>query len=306
MPKIESFFWIKFPRQFEERNTIYLIWAATAYLGFSYFTSKPAAKEALMIFSGIWLAGFIQAICEYQKDNQWLGLKSEINNQEVVVFRGSGDARTVKVRDIVVGDVIQVTAGNRVPADCILTQEMNITVDQSIHTGETNYVPKSLSDPSGATDNHTLNPDPFLFADSKIISGQGRAIVCAVGRQTKLARSKKAGTFHMIEGKLTDLEKKLKMISTYIEDAAVIVLVACLVVQALFIICMALFGTDEKEGGLFSGSTLAHAVKACIVCIVLLIVIVPEGLALAVQMAMSLSIANLKDSKILVKNHESI
>jgi Ca2+-transporting ATPase len=121
MPKIESFWWVKFPRQFEDRNTIYLIWAATTYLGFSFFTRKGAAVEALMIFSGIWLAGFIQAICEYQKDNQWLSLKSEINNQEVVVYRGSGDARTVKVRDIVVGDVIQVTAGNRVPADCILT-----------------------------------------------------------------------------------------------------------------------------------------------------------------------------------------
>jgi P-type E1-E2 ATPase len=110
----------------------------------------------------------------------------------------------------------------------------------------------------------------------------------------------------MIEGKLTELESKLKKISTYIEDAALVVLVAVLIVQALFIICMALFGTDEKEGGLFSGSTLAHAVKACVVGIVLLIVIVPEGLALAVQMAMSLSITNLKDSKILVKNHEAI
>jgi magnesium-transporting ATPase (P-type) len=110
----------------------------------------------------------------------------------------------------------------------------------------------------------------------------------------------------MIEGKTTELESKLKKISTYIEDAALVVLVAVLIVQALFIICMALFGTDEKEGGLFSGSTLTHAVKACVIGIVLLIVIVPEGLALAVQMAMSLSITNLKDSKILVKNHEAI
>jgi P-type E1-E2 ATPase len=37
----------------------------------------------------------------------------------------------MKIKDVVVGDVIEVSAGNRVPADCVLFEEMNIKVDES-------------------------------------------------------------------------------------------------------------------------------------------------------------------------------
>ena len=53
-----------------------------------------------------------------------------MNNQEIIVIRGDGQKRTAKIKDIVVGDVIQVNAGDRVPADCILIDEMNIKVDE--------------------------------------------------------------------------------------------------------------------------------------------------------------------------------
>lgn len=313
MPQIESFWWVKLPRQYEDTNVIYLIWAASLYLGFSYFSSGSSAYvEALMIYGGIFFANFIQAICEYQKDSQWLSLKNEINNQEVTVYRGNGDPRNVLVKDVVVGDIIQVTAGNRVPADCILVEEMNITVDQSIITGPNDTsVSKSLSqktkteDDDGNVvigDNHVDNPDPFLFADSKVLTGTGRAIVCAVGLKTKISRSKKQGTFQLLEGKTTELETKLKKISNWVEDAALVILAVSFLTQVLFIVCMGLFG----EGGLVSNTTLLRLTKMAVVSIVLLIVIVPEGLNLAVQMALSLSISNLKESKILVKNHESI
>lgn len=303
MPQLESFWWVKLPRQYEDSNVIYLIWAASLYLGFSIFSNGNSAYvEALMIYFGIFFASFIQAICEYQKDAQWLSLKSEINNQEVTVFRGNGDPRSVKVRDVVVGDVIQVSAGNRVPADCILVQEMNMTVDQSmIMAKDQTNVSKSLSAVYEEGDNHESNPDPFLFADSKVLTGSGRAIVCAVGLKSKMSRSKKQGIFH-IEGKMTELEMKLQRISKYIEDAALIILAVSFLTQALFIICMGLFG----EGGLVSNTTLLRFTKMAVVSIVLLIVVVPEGLTLAVQMAMSLSISRLKQDKILVKNHESI
>jgi len=40
-------------------------------------------------------------------------------------------------------------------------------------------------------DNHEDHPDPFLFSDSKVMTGQGKAIVCCVGDQTLLARNRK-------------------------------------------------------------------------------------------------------------------
>ena len=52
----------------------------------------------------------------------------------VVVYRGQyGTKMSIKVRDLVVGDIIDIYQGDRVPADCILIEEMNVTVDQTLY-----------------------------------------------------------------------------------------------------------------------------------------------------------------------------
>jgi Ca2+-transporting ATPase len=52
----------------------------------------------------------------------------------VTVYRGAfGTVQSVPIRELVVGDIVDVNQGDRVPADCILIEEMNITVDQSMY-----------------------------------------------------------------------------------------------------------------------------------------------------------------------------
>lgn len=54
-----------------------------------------------------------------------------------------------------------------------------------------NYVEKELSvqRTDYGEDNHKLNPDPFLLTASKIMSGSGKAVVCSVGKNTRLSRN---------------------------------------------------------------------------------------------------------------------
>lgn len=106
----------------------------------------------------------------------------------------------------------------------------------------------------------------------------------------------------MIEGKETSLEVKLKKISNYIEQAAYGVIAIVVTIRVIFRFLMSSFG----EGNLFTTETLVYGAKIAIAAIVLLIVCIPEGLALAAQIAMALSIGQLKDDKILVKNHDAI
>jgi magnesium-transporting ATPase (P-type) len=81
----------------------------------------------------------------------------------------------------VVGDIILVEAGNRIPADCILIEGNDITVDEAYYNDKKEViVKKSLS----TKDNHRDNPDPFLLSKSLVMTGSGRAIVCAVGKHT--------------------------------------------------------------------------------------------------------------------------
>ena len=57
----------------------------------------------------------------------------------VTVFRGAyGTSISIKIRDLVVGDIVSIHQGDRVPSDCILIEEMNVTVDQSM------YYPKEV------------------------------------------------------------------------------------------------------------------------------------------------------------------
>jgi len=75
MPKIESFVGL-LARQFEDANVIVLIWAATAYLFVSLFSSnRTAFVESLTIYCGLLFAGLISALCDWIKERQNLALK---------------------------------------------------------------------------------------------------------------------------------------------------------------------------------------------------------------------------------------
>ena len=87
------------------------------------------------------------------------------------------------VHELVVGDIIIVEAGMRVPADCILIDGMDITADETAYNeGRTLVNKKQISK---GQDHHRENPDPFLLANSLVMTGSGRAVVCAVGKHTR-------------------------------------------------------------------------------------------------------------------------
>jgi Ca2+-transporting ATPase len=88
----------------------------------------------------------------------------------------------------VVGDIILIEAGMRIPADSILLEGMDVVVDEAEYFEDREtIVKKSLSN----GENHKDNPDPFLLTRSLVLSGSGRAVVCAVGKYTRYEKIKK-------------------------------------------------------------------------------------------------------------------
>lgn len=53
---------------------------------------------------------------------------------------------SIPIRDLVVGDIIQISQGDRVPADCIVIQELNLIVDESIYGKDRDWVIKEESE----------------------------------------------------------------------------------------------------------------------------------------------------------------
>lgn len=69
----------------------------------------------------------------------------------------------------------------KIPVDCILIDSTDVATDESAMTGEPEQVEKS----SVTESNYQHNPNPFLLAKTLIASGEGSALVCAVGVHTR-------------------------------------------------------------------------------------------------------------------------
>jgi len=137
-----------------------------------------------------------------------------------------------------------------------LVEEMNITVDQSLYfkdkkgTGEHFKVAKepSYQYPEGTVDNfgvplpdnHKSNPDPFLFSDTKVMSGTGKALVCCVGKNTLLATSRKPQDL-VTQEKQTFLEQRLETAAGQISKFAKLAAALSIVTKLIFILFKVIF-----------------------------------------------------------------
>ena len=118
---------------------------------------------------------------DYLKDRNFVTLQSMIKDEISAVIRGRvGATQSVSVWDLVVGDVILIDTGARVPADCLVIESSELQVQESISDGEEaeNFRVKA---PVGPDDSQNMNKDPFLRADSLITQGTCKALVCCVG-----------------------------------------------------------------------------------------------------------------------------
>ena len=134
------------------------------------------------------------------------------------------------------------------------------------------------------------------------MTGSGKAIICAVGDSTRLAMSRQDQDL-VIKEQQTFLEEKLENTSKQISKYAVFFAILIVITQTLFLIFEMVFRGDRE---LFSSTTLMGIAKIAILAVCILIVAIPEGLPLAVSIAMALSISKLKNEEILIKNIDAI
>eukprot|EP00826_Nyctotherus_ovalis_P064477 TRINITY_DN9459_c0_g1_i8.p1 TRINITY_DN9459_c0_g1~~TRINITY_DN9459_c0_g1_i8.p1 ORF type:complete len:212 (+),score=31.13 TRINITY_DN9459_c0_g1_i8:657-1292(+) len=109
----------------------------------------------------------------------------ELREDRSVTIRRNGSIKTKKTRRLLVGDIVFVGQGDKLPVDCVLISGNGIMIDESSQTGESKDVEKS------ALKDHVL-PDeeinPFLLSGTIVKEGKGEAVVCAVGRNTRMGR----------------------------------------------------------------------------------------------------------------------
>ena len=86
----------------------------------------------------------------------------------IATYRGkNGDTVTLPIAELVVGDVIKIESGMRIPCDCILIDGTDIFTDESGLTGEPDAVEKLPV----TKENYSTNPSPFLYAKTLVNQG---------------------------------------------------------------------------------------------------------------------------------------
>lgn len=103
----------------------------------------------------------VQSVCNFGKESQFKNLHKQIQAEQAKVIRGQyGVSNTIPVKDLVVGDIVLLQQGDRVPADCMLIQEMDMQVDETeFYPERKEWATKQCSN----GENHYDNPDAFLL-----------------------------------------------------------------------------------------------------------------------------------------------
>ena len=169
---------------FEDHILRILLLAATCSLviGVVQHGWKAGWVEGAAIFMAVSVIVTVTAGNNWIKEKQFQQLFQKAAEDNIAVYRGNdGTTTTIPFQELLVGDVIQVEAGMKIPADCVLLTGTDIAADEAALTGE----PEQMEKSDVNEHNVIYNPNPFLLANTLVASGSGTALVCAVGIHTR-------------------------------------------------------------------------------------------------------------------------
>ena len=241
--------------------------------------------ECAGIFVAIFLSVIITVVMEGKSAKAFEAL-SKMNDDMSVKIMRDGQVGMILLKDVVVGDIVLLSAGDKIPADGRLLESTGLSADESILTGES--VPADKDAEAVFTDENTPLAEccNMLYSGNYITSGHCKMIVTAVGDNTefgKIARELSKST-----SSSTPLQEKLGRLGKTITIFGVLAAVIVFVVQMV---------TFSLNGGL----TLDNVLDAFITSIVLIVAAVPEGLPTIVAVSLSINLIKLSRQNALVK-----
>ena len=255
--------------------------------------------ETIGIGVSVFLAAFISALSEQGGENAFKRLSAECERVEYRVRR-DGRVRRISIEDIVVGDVVLVGAGERVPADAYVLQG-SLCIDQSSITGESKEIEKI------ACDDRRPLPEAraSVLRGCPVISGEAQIEVFAVGEQTFLGKiSAEVQSDTRTSPLKLRLEKLAKQISRLGYVAAILVAVAYLfnsfVIDSGFEWQLTLMKLTNIE------FLLRELLHAFMLGLTILVVAVPEGLPLMISVVLSSNVRRMVRSGVLVRKPAGI
>ena len=250
--------------------------------------------EGVAIMVAIIIVVVVGAANDWQKERQFVKLNKKKEDRNVKVIR-SGKPREISVHDVLVGDVMHLEAGDMIPVDGIFISGHNLRCDESSATGESDLIRKTPGDEVEVAINSHLNVskmDPFILSGGKVSEGIGTFLVTAVGVHSSYGKTMMS---LREDPQTTPLQSKLNVLAEYIAKlglgAGLILFVATFI--------KFLVSITAPDSTLTAGQKGQQFLQVFIVAVTIVVVAVPEGLPLAVTLALAFATTKmLKDNNL--------
>lgn len=291
----------KFLGKFNDPMIVILLVAGILSLCISFYEyygvggSSRAFFEPVGIFVAVLLSTGLAFVFELKADREFTLLNQVKDDEAVKVVRNAG-VHEIPRKDVVVGDVVILSAGDEIPADGVLLESVSLGVNESTLTGEP--MCRKTTD-SSMFDVEATFPSNRLLRGTHIVEGHAVMKVDAVGDQTENGKVFKET---LVDNSVkTPLNEQLEHLAQFIVKTSY-VLAGLVIIGKLAVYFAAHPGGMEE---VFTGNGLLHflaySLNALMIAVTLVVVAVPEGLPMAVTLSLAYSMRRMLHTNNLVR-----
>jgi len=257
-----------FLNQFKSLLIVILILAMTL----SIFLGEKV--DAIAIFVVILLNTILGFTEEYKAEKSIDALK-KLETLQALVLR-DGSEKVIDPEFLVIGDVLILSEGEKIPADCRILEAVSLEVDESMLTGESNPVIKKVDKLSRSTS--IADRKNILYSSCLITKGKAKAVVIATGMKTQIGQ---------IATQIQDVKEELTPLQKTLDNLGKNVAILAMILSAPVLLMAYLRGEDFFE-------TLMMGVSLAVSSI-------PEGLPIVVTIALALGVKRMVTINVLTK-----
>lgn len=261
-----------FLESFEDATLIVLIVAAVVSLIVGIY-EDPANGwiEGGAILLAVLLVAVVTATNNFNKEAQFRKLNAVKDDTNVTVIRNS-ESIDINVKKLVVGDIVLLNAGDKIPADGVLVGGNDVVCNESALTGESDNKKKDMKPVADGG-------DVFLLSGAIVTAGYCHMLVTAVGENSRWGKTKAKLA---VESEDTPLQEKLNVLAGQIGNLG---MGAAVCTFAAMIGIWYFYPASRVDNPVL----YKYVLKAFIMGVTIVVVAVPEGLPLAVTLSLAYS-----------------
>ena len=287
--------WQLILEQFKDQLVLILLGSAAISFVLALFEDSDdwtAFVDPVVILT-ILILNAVVGVTQESSAEKAIAALQEYSANEAKVVR-DGQIQKIKADELVPGDIVQVSVGDRIPADCRLLsiQSNNFAVDQAILTGESESISK---DCKPVKDAQAVKQDQInmLFSGTTVVTGHAVAVVALTGSSTAIGDIHESITAQISEP--TPLKEKL---NNFGDMLAKVITAICILVWLINIQHF----NDPSHGG----SWAKGAIYYLKIAVSLGVAAIPEGLAVVITTCLALGTRKMAAKNAIVRSLPSV